>query len=378
MAQKSHMKEQNLKLRVVDLFAGAGGLSLGFEEAGFKIAFAVEKDPYSAETYKKNREKMNTEPILIDMSRINFTNALKKFGLNKGEIDVLLSGPPCQGFSQSNMRTRSLKNPKNHLFKEFIRAVREIYPKWILFENVSGIVNFEKGKIVEIMKSELEKFGYSCIWSILNAADYSIPQIRRRFFLIGNRMGADFLFPHPSYGYSKKPRTTVRDAIFDLPVLKNGNKDECLPYRHNSPNISEYQREMRRNWYKNYCMNNQVTANSSLVVRRYTFIQPGSNWMDIPAYLLKNYKNKKNCHSGIYKRLKWDEPSIVVGNFRKNMLVHPEQDRGLSVREAARLQSFPDWYTFYGGLSSQQQQVADAVPPRLAYTLAISIKEKIS
>lgn len=368
------MREQNLKLTAVDLFAGAGGLSLGFERAGFKIVFAVEKDPYSAETYKKNREKMNMELMLTNISEINFMNALKKFGLNKGEIDVLLSGPPCQGFSQSNMRTRSLKNPKNHLFKEFIRAVKEIYPKWILFENVSGIVNFEKGKIVEIMKSELEKFGYSCIWSILNAADYDIPQIRKRFFLIGNRMSVDFLFPPPSHGCGKKPRITVRDAISDLPLLKNGNEIDSLLYRYNSLKISEYQIEMRRNWPKNYCMNNQVTKNSDLVVNRYKFIPPGGNWEDIPSYLMINYKNKNNCHSGIYKRLREDEPSIVISNFRKCMLIHSEQHRGLSVREAARFQSFPDEYIFYGPLGAQQQQVANAVPPLLAKSIAVAIR----
>ncbi|OGC41997.1 hypothetical protein A2Y85_06980 [candidate division WOR-3 bacterium RBG_13_43_14] len=372
------MREKNLNLRAVDLFAGAGGLSLGFENAGFEVIFAVENDICSAETYRMNRNGRNREVILSDISQINFTDTLKKFRLKRGEIDILLGGPPCQGFSTSNMKTRTADNPKNHLFKEFLRAVKEIYPKWILFENVSGIASFEKGKVIEIINSELSDLGYLCTWDIINSADYGVPQVRKRFFLIGSRMVVKFQFPPPSCGDGKKPYTTVHNAVSDLTLLENGNNIDSLPYRHTGSKLSEYQKEMRKDWNNNYCLNNCVTKNSDLIVSRYKLIPPGGNWQDIPACLMKNYKNKSNCHGGIYKRLKWEEPSIVISNFRKNMLIHPEQDRGLSVREAARLQSFPDWYIFYGGLSSQQQQVADAVPPQLTSKIALSIKEKLS
>lgn len=372
---KKYIRGKDISLTTVDLFAGAGGLSLGFEDTGFKVIFAVENDVYSTQTYKANRKRRNTELILSDISQINFTNLLEKFKIRRGEIDILLCGPPCQGFSTANMRTRTTDNPQNHLFKEFLRAVEEICPKWILFENVSGIVSFEKGKVIEIMNVELGERGYLCSWDIMNTADYGVPQIRRRFFLIGSRMGIKFSFPQRTYGAGRKPYTTVRDAIFDLPLLDNGNKTDSLPHRYNGSNLSEYQREMRRKWNKEYCLNNWVTENSDLIVKRYEFIPPGGNWEDIPSHLMKNYRNKANCHSGIYKRLKWDEPSIVVSNFRKNMLIHPEQERGLSVREAARLQSFPDWYIFYGRLGSQQQQVANAVPPILAKKLGDRIKK---
>lgn len=368
------MIEKILNLRAVDLFAGAGGLSLGFENAGFKVAFAVENDFWSAETYRMNRNGKSREVILLDISQMNFNDILKKLRLDRGEIDILLGGPPCQGFSSSNMKTRTTDNPKNHLFKEFLRAVKEIYPKWLLFENVSGITNFEKGKVIEIMNSELGDLGYLCTSCIINSADYGVPQMRKRFFLIGNRTGIRFLFPQFSCRNGKKPYTTVHDAISDLPLLNNGNEVDALPYRYNDSNLSEYQRKMRRNWSKNYCLNNRTTKSSNLIVSRYKLIPPGGNWQDIPAHLMKNYKNKSNCHSGIYKRLQRDEPSIVISNFRKNMLIHPTQHRGLSVREAARLQSFPDWYIFYGRLGSQQQQVANAVPPLLAEILGDRIK----
>lgn len=368
------MKGKILNLKAVDLFAGAGGLSLGFENAGFEIVFAVENDAWSAETYRINRNGRGRQVILSDISQINFTNALAKYRLKRGEIDILLCGPPCQGFSFSNMKTRTANNPKNHLFKEFLRAVKEIYPKWLLFENVSGIANFEKGKVIKIMNSELGDQGYLCTCCIINSADYGVPQVRKRFFLIGNRLGIKFLFPQPTCEDGRKPYITVHDAISDLPLLENGNNIYALPYRYNNSNLSEYQRKMRKNWSKNYCLNNWTTKNSDLIVSRYKHIPPGGNWQDIPSNFMKNYKNKSNCHSGIYKRLKWNEPSIVISNFRKNMLIHPIQHRGLSVREAARLQYFPDWYIFYGRLGSQQQQVADAVPPLLAEILGDRIK----
>lgn len=369
------MEEQNIKSTAIDLFAGAGGLSLGFNRAGFNIVLALDNDADAVRTYRNNHKKDNTEVLNEDIGRVDFDNKLRELGLNKGETDIVLSGAPCQGFSASNRRTRSLNNPKNHLFREFIRAIKEIYPKWIIFENVSGIISFEKGKVVQIINDELGHIGYSCRWDILNVADYGIPQVRRRFLLVGNRIGMDFVFPSPTHGNGKKPCVTVRDAISDLPVLGNGNRDDDLPYRYNSSDISEYQREMRMDYSKDYCTNNQVSKNNDLVIKRYSFIPQGGNWGNIPTYLMMNYKDTNNCHSGIYRRLKWDEPSIVIGNFRKNMLIHPEQDRGLSVREAARLQSFPDWYLFQGGLVSQQQQVADAVPPTLAYILALLIKD---
>jgi DNA (cytosine-5)-methyltransferase 1 len=372
-----HIKEKNGDLTAVDLFSGAGGLSLGFENAGYKIIFAVENDVHSAKTYRENRKFKNAEVILSDISKINFLDILKRLKLKRGEIDILLGGLPCQGFSIANMKTRNMDNPKNSLFIEFLRAVKEIYPKWILFENVSGILNFEKGKVIETLNAELGKRGYSCTWYIVNAAEFGVPQIRKRFFLIGNRIGINYSFPHPIYGIERKPYVSIREAISDLPKLENGNRINCLTYQYNGSLLSKFQRKMRKDWNKNECMNNQVTKNSDLIVKRYKYIPPGGNWQNIPEYLMYNYKNKINCHSGIYKRLKWNEPSIVISNFRKNMLIHHEQDRGLSVREAARLQSFPDWYVFYGKLGSQQQQVADAVPPILAEILGDRIKKYI-
>jgi DNA (cytosine-5)-methyltransferase 1 len=158
------------------------------------------------------------------------------------------------------------------------------------------------------------------------------------------------------------PSVTVREAIADLPVLRNGASVSSLRYR--SAPVSEYARQMRGRL--RICSNHLVTESHPDIIKRYWHVPQGGNWSDIPKRLMANYQDRSRCHTGIYRRLKWDEPSVVIGNFRKNMLIHPTQNRGLSVREAARLQSFPDWFEFHGSIGFQQQQVGNAVPPLLA------------
>ena len=193
------------------------------------------------------------------------------------------------------------------------------------------------------------------------AVDFKKSQRRSRLFFIGRRREQ---IPAPPSPHTKNP-ITVRQAIFDLPVLKVGSKINELGYR--SGPSSAYAREMRQRLKR--CTGHLVSTNNGLVVKRYQHIPQGGNWCDIPARLMQNYSNmedNRSRHTGIYHRLCWDEPSVVIANYRKNMLVHPEQNRGLSVREAARLQSFPDRYRFCGSIGFQQQQVGNAVPPRLA------------
>lgn len=367
------MREINLNLTAVDLFAGAGGLSLGFEQAGFKILLGIEKDPYAAETYKQNRKKASTIVLAEDVIELDSDKLLRILKMKKGEIDILMGGPPCQGFSISNMRTRTLNNPKNLLYKEFVRYVKDLKPRWFLLENVSGMDIFKGGLVRDVIMAEMKTAGYACESRIVNAASYGVPQIRRRIFIVGNRIGVDFKFPIPSHGNGGRAYMTVWEAISDLPPLENGHNKDAEKYKKNGREITNYQKIMRKGWRKQYCLHNLVSKNNGLVLNRYRFIPPGGNWEDIPEYLMGNYRDKRRCHSGIYRRLQWDELSVVVSNFRKNMLIHPEQDRGLSVREAARLQSFPDWYVFYGPLGAQQQQVANAVPPLLARKIANSI-----
>ena len=279
-------------------------------------------------------------------------------GLNRHKDTVVFGGPPCQGFSYSNRRTRTTINPDNWLFIHFLRLVRALEPQWIVLENVRGIIDTARGIFLTEIVSRIEDMGYTVSYYLLNAQYYGVPQNRARFFLIASRDGVQFRIPPRPFRYVP----TVRDAIDDLPDLSNGASKSWMPYKR-APQ-SKYASSLRRHLHNS--PNHLVTRNSPVVLGRYTHVPPGGNWAHIPADLMSNYTNRLGCHTGIYRRLLYDAPSTVIANYRKNMLIHPAQDRGLSVREAARIQSFPDWYEFKGSIGFQQQQVGNAVPPLLA------------
>lgn len=349
----------------LDLFSGAGGMSLGAKSANIKIVAAVEKDVHAAETYLHNFK--NEKLLCRDICSVSAKDLKIK---SRNEPFIIFGGLPCQGFSTSNQKTRNSKNPVNWLFVEYLRFIRELRPDWILFENVKGILQTEKGVFVDSIIQELQNLGYFVEWKILNSLDYGIPQDRSRLFVVGWLDSKyKFKFPQPTID---KP-ITVRDAIADLPVLVNGACHTKLPYK--TKPKSEYAGKLRGNL--THSTNHVVTRNAEYVLNRYRHIPEGGNWHNIPDALMTNYKDKTRCHTGIYHRLKYSEPSIVIGNYRKNMLIHPTQDRGLSVREAARLQSFPDWFEFKGMIGFQQQQVGNAVPPMLAEVVFKAIKESL-
>ncbi len=337
----------------IDLFAGAGGLSLGAHLAGVRITHAVENHFAAAETYRLNHTK--THLVESDIRTVS------DFPRIRGAHLILFGGPPCQGFSTSNQRTRSLENPKNWLFNEFFKVAANTKPDWIVLENVKGLRETAKGKFETLIFEQFASLGYaSTLWTLC-AADYGVPQKRYRLFFIGRRNGKVPDQPEPTL---ERP-LTVKEAIGDLPSLEVGANTDELGYR--SGGASHYARERRGGLRSS--TGHLVTANNALVRKRYEYIPQGGNWKDIPSRLMKNYTNlvdDRSRHTGIYRRLCWDEPSVVIANYRKNMLIHPEQNRGLSVREAARIQSFPDSYRFAGSIGFRQQQVSNAVPPLLA------------
>lgn len=339
-------------LWAVDIFSGAGGLSIGAGMAGVKVKFAVEKDVHAAETFAFNHPEVKV--IKDDICDVN-----PRDHIGDDEVFVVFGGPPCQGFSTSNTKTRNSDNVNNNLFKEFFRFVQELSPGWFVFENVEGITSYERGKTVKTIKSLFSELGYETKEKVLVASDYGVPQDRNRFIMVGNRLGVDFEFPD-----KQEKKVTVGEALADLPVLCNGDQFFELPYTLTFEESSDYVKQMRGN--KNFVTQNFVSRNKEYVLERYKYIGQGQNWKAIPDHLMQNYADKNNCHSGIYKRLHAGRPSVVISNYRKNMLIHPFQDRGLSVREAARLQSFPDDFVFKGSLSQIQQQIGNAVPPLLA------------
>jgi DNA (cytosine-5)-methyltransferase 1 len=336
----------------IDIFSGAGGLSLGAESAGIKIGFAVEKDASAAKTFGRNHPGVKV--LCEDITKIN-----PKSHIGSASPFIVFGGPPCQGFSHSNTKTRSDKNSNNKLFFEFVRFVDDLQPEWFLFENVEGITNYNQGNTVLKIKECFREIGYDTTEAVLYASDYGVPQHRNRFFMVGNRMGVSFEFPQ-----KHNTKVNVQEALADLPVLVNGDSFPIAQYTLPVSDISDYAAKMRANSVTP--LQNFVSRNQDYVIERYKHIKQGENWKAIPSELMANYANTSNCHSGIYKRLDANKPSVVISNYRKNMLIHPFQDRGLSVREAARLQSFPDSFIFEGPLSHIQQQIGNAVPPLLA------------
>ena len=344
---------KNSKKIGVDIFSGAGGLSLGAEMAGISVKYAIEKDADAAKTYHRNHP--NAKIICDDIQDIDPLELIK----GNESVFIIMGGPPCQGFSMSNTISRNMENPKNFLFKEFVRFVKELNPTWFVLENVKGLTSINNGETKILIENCFRELGYRVTSKVLCASNYGVPQNRYRFFMVGNRLNIDFSFPEEN-----NLRYTVYDAILDLPSLKNGDHIEVAPYTKPLEETNDYVKLMRG--VSKFSYQNYVSRNNDLVIERYKYIKQGENWRSIPEHLMKNYADKGRCHSGIYKRLLASAPSVVISNYRKSMLIHPFEHRGISVREAARLQSFPDSFIFEGPLSRVQQQIGNAVPPLLA------------
>jgi DNA (cytosine-5)-methyltransferase 1 len=374
------IKQQKNKPLGIDLYAGAGGLSYGFEQAGFKIIYALENDKSAAETYMKNRT--DNKDLIVDVEDINNVSPQKlldRLGLEKGELDIIIGGPPCQGFSISNKKTRNMDNPNNRMVFKFIDFVREMKPKWFLMENVAGLDSFENGSLRDALINLFRSIGYTTDYMILNSVNFRVPQVRNRIFFIGNCVGNSMEEFAKIRNKTIKSPVTVYDAISDLPKLNNGNSIDEMCYNSRKKKITKFQVNMRRGM-NGKVNNNIVTTNTKLVIKRYKHIKQGENLLSLAKKtpdLVANYKKINNTHHWIYMRLRWDKPSVTLNNYRKNMLIHPTQNRGLSVREAARLQSIPDRYKFYGTISYQQQQASNAVPPLLAENIASCIKREL-
>lgn len=336
----------------VEAFAGAGGMSLGASNAGVEVRVAIEINRNACNTFEANHT--NVKVLNCDICSVEALPIE-----NRVAPLILFGGPPCQGFSTSNQRTRNQDNKNNWLFREFFRLSDLILPDWLVIENVAGLLQTEKGSFLSKIEDELKNRNYHYTYGLLQAAEHGVPQKRQRFFLIARKNGE----VSPISNLKITPGTlSVRDAISDLPALKNGDRLDFLPYTEKTP--SAYAQSLRGDL--SACDGHIVSNNAPHIVERYPHIPSGGNWRNIPPELMASYKDRTRCHSGIYYRLSNDRPSIVLGNFRKNMLIHPTQHRGLSVREAARIQSFPDTYKFMGSIGVQQQQVGNAVPPKLA------------
>lgn len=381
-------------MKSIDLFAGAGGLSCGLKQAGFLPLLANELVPQYAETYKLNHP--DTEMLVGDVRQVCEMNLKAMLGVNEGEIDLVAGGPPCQGFS-INAPIRSLDDDRNHLFKDFLRVVSAIKPKAVLIENVPGIISMGKGTVVEQIYKELQGLDYNVKHLILFAGHYGVPQMRFRTVFIGIRGRKDsILFPEPEYNaravanftgaqelcmfvpplfaHQLKPQTTVWDALSDLPDISNGQTTSPTEYRSSPEN--DYQNYLRideKELSAHYC-----AKIAEINLERLKHIPQGGSWRDIPVDLLPAglKRARRSDHTKRYGRLHPDALCSTVltkcdphwGSF-----FHPTQNRVISVREAARIQSFPDSYRFTGSITQQYEQVGNAVPPLLGRAIGFQI-----
>lgn len=411
---EGRLHERTRVKNVAELFAGAGGFGLGFlmsrsSACRYRLIYSADINPVYVETLRRNHSAFATFRIFQNIATANnhheadlnseaAMRTLRRQIRNHGPVDILIGGPPCQGFSIANRNSGSIDNPHNACVDTFVDYVEAFQPRVFLMENVQGILWAQRTtaagngrSLVGKLARRLRSAGYLCFPKLLDAVWYGVPQYRTRFFLIGIRedlglsekdFGTWGPFPVPSHGPgSKRVFTTVRDAISDLPSIGNGYSVETQEYAHHKRPINPFVADMRQGLTSPVITGHVTSKHSEYVLKRFKKIPPGGNWESI-GNMLSNYTDPSRTHSNIYRRLTWDQPSITIGNYRKLMLVHPEQHRGLSLREACRLQSFPDWFEFAGsldgrstGLSFKQQQLANAVAPLLSRAIAEFLTE---
>lgn len=369
-------------MKIIDLFAGCGGLSLGFELAGYDISLAIEKDKWASETYKFNHP--NTNVITGDITQIiDLKNIITKKDL---PIDGIIGGPPCQGFSLSGNRDKN--DPRNSLFMEFVRFVKYFSPKFFVMENVSGILSMKTkdNKLVkDLILNEYNNAGYNVKICKLNAAEYGVPQSRIRIVFLGIRKDLPFynnkIGPKPFLFDNNQ--ITVAQAIMDLPQISSGEGQEKMEYSSEPKN--PYQQWARNNSVAVY--NHIAMRHTQRLIERFKNIGFGQSVADVDKCHQQRKRGDASQISGkVYSQNNMrpypDKPSPTVPASFQSNFIHPFLNRNFTAREGARLQSFPDDYIFCGKRTtmsweknlSQYQQIGNAVPPLLAKAIAENIK----
>lgn len=373
--------EINKKIyNALDLFCGAGGFSIGMEHAGFNVVASIEFNPQIAETYKYNNPqthlviddiryiKASKDDIDISMPvhEHGFQDVKQIFDKDGITCDIIFGGPPCQGFSMAGRRIRTnsrfLEDERNYLFKEFIRMVKYLNPKVFVIENVPGILNYNDGAVKRDIYNTFSELGYDVHAEVLCAADYGVPQMRKRAIFIGNNLGlcsSDFF---PPATHNKDTYVSVMNAISDLPNLTAGEGFEDINYSINV-SLTEYQKKLLNP--SGLIYNHKSSQHKPETLELLKMIKEGQTMKDLP----EEYRTK-SVHSGAYGRMEGNSPAYTL-TTRLNTpsvgrITHPKQHRTITPREAARIQSFPDRYKFVGDITSIGMQIGNAVPPLLS------------
>ncbi|ERT08075.1 DNA (cytosine-5-)-methyltransferase family protein [Lyngbya aestuarii BL J] len=386
------MREQ---FKVLDIFAGAGGFSLGFKMAGGTVVGGIEIDKWAGETLAYNHP--DSQIVIRDIQTISDEEAIRIFKSNKPNI--IIGGPPCQGFSVCRQGTGDAKDPRNTLFQEFIRFGRIFEPDLMIMENVPNLVKIKtqnEQAVIEIIKKELIDLGYHVDYSILNATDYGIPQIRRRLFIVASKVKITHPFPPPTHTIASQTQLsfwehsllscpTLWDAISDLPNLEAGEGAEEMSY--SKPPQTDYQKRLRVNCKLLY--NHKAMNHTKRMVERFTSMSWGDSCSNVPYHLRPRRRNSEKIADHIYDQ--------------NNRRLHPSRpchtlpaNRNFTAREGARIQSFPDHYVFMGKPTvvshkllaregrenekflCQYNQIGNAVPPLLAKQIAHHLFQQLS
>ncbi|VEU78021.1 DNA cytosine methyltransferase [Mycoplasmopsis columbinasalis] len=334
------------RYKVIELFAGAGGLALGIELAGFETIGLVEMDKWAAQTLRKNRPSWNV--IQDDIKNVSKKNLEQLFDLKRGELDLLSGGPPCQSFSYAGKKL-GLDDTRGTLFNDFALFLEKLKPKMFLFENVKGLLSHNKGHTFKQIIERLQKTGYAITsesYKVLNAWNYGVPQKRERLILVGIRQDlihkTSFNFPEP---HLYKP--TLKDVLPNCPASEG----------------AKYSLEKKK---------------------IFELVPPGGYWRDIPEKIARSYMKKTwetgGGKTGILRRLSYSEPALTIltsPSQKQTERCHPAETRPLTIRESARCQTFPDDWQFEGGLSEKYKQIGNAVPVNLAKAIGEKIKESL-
>lgn len=342
-----------MKNKIIDLFCGCGGLSRGFEMAGFETKIAIDVWADAVKTYNYNKGKK----IAVCEDVHNWDDKFLEKLAENGDIVGIIGGPPCQGYS--TVGTRDVNDPRNHLYKEYCRIVEKISPDFFVIENVKGLTTLSGGAFRDDIINRFSALGYTVKFQVLNAADYGVPQNRYRVFFVGMKKDG-YRFPK-AFDY----KVTTKEAIGDLPRLEGSE----VIKEYNQEPVTEYEKIMRGD--SNKLLNHEGTNHSQQTRDIISMIKDGGKIKDLPREYWEIRKYNK-----AFERMSSNGQSNTVDTGHRNYF-HYEQNRIPSVRENARLQSFPDNFEILGSKTSQYKQVGNAVPPLLAYAVAKEIKKNL-
>lgn len=365
--------------KAIDLFCGCGGISEGLRMAGFDVIAGLDVDRKYIATFQHNFP--DALSITESITEITPQELAERVKIEPGELEVLVGGPPCQGFSKNvPRRHRYLEDPKNLLVKSFLDYAEFLKPRLLLMENVAEMKNGFDGQYTEEIASRLAAAGYSVTYAVLNAADYGVPQRRRRAFFMANREGVSFNVPRPTHVpksdipllIDRPTHVTVWDAIGDLPSLDHGEGEVVTPYA--TDPFSAFQTAVRN--ADGFVRNHVTRRLAETQFARLSALQPGQGHKDLPAHL-----QVKSGYSGAYGRLTKEmvAPTITRWVFHpgSGRFGHPVDTRVISIREVARIQGFPDSYEFVGTYTDQAGQLGNAVPPMLAKSIIEDLMQQL-